>query len=46
MGRDYEEFRETGKEMVNYICNYIKTLDQRQVDPNLEPGFLAEMLAG
>lgn len=46
MGKNYEEFREHGKEMVDYICNYVKSLDKRSVALNVEPGFLVEKLAG
>ena len=40
MAANFEEFRKHGKEMVDYICDYVKTIDQRQVSPTVEPGFL------
>lgn len=41
---DFEEFRVHGKQMVDYICDYVKTLDKRQVAPTIEPGYLAPLL--
>lgn len=46
MGKDYEEFRDHGKEMVDYICDYIKSLPKRTVTQNLNRGFLAPTLPG
>ena len=46
MPKNYEEFREHGKQMVDYICDYIKSMDQRPVAPTIEPGYLASLLAG
>lgn len=44
MAKNYEEFRTYGKQMVDYICDYVKNMDQRQVAPTIEPGFLAPQL--
>lgn len=44
MAKNYEEFRTHGKQMVDYICDYVKNMDQRQVAPTIEPGFLAPQL--
>ncbi|KAF2894093.1 hypothetical protein ILUMI_12082 [Ignelater luminosus] len=41
---DVEEFRVRGKEMVDYICAYLSTLDSKRVTPNVEPGYLRGLL--
>jgi len=41
---DVNEFRVRGKEMVDYICNYMDTLESRRVTPSVEPGYLREVL--
>ncbi|XP_026329479.1 tyrosine decarboxylase isoform X2 [Hyposmocoma kahamanoa] len=41
---DTEEFRIRGKEMVDYICTYMKTLNKRRVTPSVEPGYLRTAL--
>ncbi|XP_063232615.1 tyrosine decarboxylase-like [Bacillus rossius redtenbacheri] len=41
---DTEEFRVRGKEMVEYICEYLSTLEQRTVTPRVEPGYLSKLL--
>lgn len=46
MAKNYEEFREHGKHMVDYICDYIKTMDQRPVAPSIDPGYLVPLIAG
>jgi hypothetical protein len=35
---DTSQWVEVGKQMVEYIANYIQTIDQRRVTPNIEPG--------
>lgn len=45
MSENYEEFRELGKQMVDYLCDYMKTLNERQVTPTIEPGYLVPLLA-
>ena len=46
MAKNYEDFRTYGKQMVDYICDYVKNMDQRPVAPTtIEPGFLAPQLA-
>lgn len=46
MAKNYEDFRVYGKQMVDYICDYVKNMDQRPVAPTtIEPGFLAPQLA-
>ncbi|XP_014346252.1 aromatic-L-amino-acid decarboxylase isoform X1 [Latimeria chalumnae] len=41
---DYSEFRQRGKEMVDYIANYLENIDQRQVYPDVEPGYLRPLI--
>jgi hypothetical protein len=41
---DTEEFRMRGKEMVDYICNYMEGLSSRRVTPSVEPGYLRYVL--
>ncbi|XP_034990868.1 aromatic-L-amino-acid decarboxylase [Zootoca vivipara] len=37
---DSTEFRKRGKEMVDYIADYLETIEKRQVYPDVEPGYL------
>lgn len=39
-----EEFRKNGKEMIDYICNYMENIEQRDVAPSVDPGFLKALL--
>ncbi|KAG8572372.1 hypothetical protein GDO81_012030 [Engystomops pustulosus] len=39
-----EEFRKKGKEMVDYIANYLEQIESRQVFPDVEPGYLRPMI--
>lgn len=39
-----EEFRSRGKEMVEYICDYLRTLEGKRVTANVEPGYLKSQL--
>jgi aromatic-L-amino-acid decarboxylase len=41
---DSEEFRIRGKEMVDYLCEYMETLHTRRVTPSVEPGYLRPLL--
>ncbi|VEN35327.1 unnamed protein product [Callosobruchus maculatus] len=41
---DIEEFRSRGKEMVDYICQYINNLPNQRVTPDVEPGYLRQLL--
>lgn len=43
-GMNSQEFRIKGKEMVDYIANYMETINSRRVTPNVEPGYLKEFL--
>ncbi|XP_036102905.1 aromatic-L-amino-acid decarboxylase [Molossus molossus] len=38
------EFRRRGKEMVDYIANYIESIEGRQVYPSVEPGYLRPLI--
>lgn len=37
---DTEQFRKYGKEMVDYICEYLETIQERRVTPTVSPGWL------
>ena len=39
-----KEFRNRGKEMVDYIAEYMETVGERRVTPNVEPGYLKDLL--
>ncbi|XP_060529679.1 tyrosine decarboxylase [Cylas formicarius] len=41
---DCNEFRYRGKEMIEYICNYMEKIETRRVTPNIEPGYLRKLL--
>ncbi|CAH1099327.1 unnamed protein product [Psylliodes chrysocephalus] len=41
---DVEEFRVRGKEMVDYICQYMSNLGNYRVTPDIEPGYLKKLL--
>ncbi|XP_026841582.1 tyrosine decarboxylase isoform X2 [Drosophila persimilis] len=41
---DSTEFRKRGMEMVEYICTYLETLNERRVTPSVEPGYLRHLL--
>ena len=38
------EFRKHGKEMVDYIADYMENIVTRRVFPEVQPGYLREML--
>ena len=38
------EFRKRGREMVDYIVDYLDNIDARRVTPNIEPGYLQELI--
>lgn len=46
MSTNYEEFRVYGKEMVDYLCDYMKNLSDKPVNPTIEPGYLVTLLDG
>ena len=41
---DSSEFRVRGKEMIDYICDYLETINERRVTPNVEPGYLKQLI--
>uniref|UniRef100_A0A8D9DUA4 Tyrosine decarboxylase n=1 Tax=Cacopsylla melanoneura TaxID=428564 RepID=A0A8D9DUA4_9HEMI len=41
---DVEEFRERGRQMVDYICEYMTTIEKRRVTPNVNPGWLKTVI--
>ena len=41
---DTQEWRKRGKEMVDYIADYMDTINDRRVTPNVEPGYLKPLL--
>ena len=41
---DASEFRKRGKEMVDYIADYLENIHSRRVIPEVQPGYLREML--
>lgn len=41
---DIEEFRVRGKEMVDYICDFMSNIHTRRVTPDVDPGYLRPLL--
>lgn len=41
---DIEEFRVRGKEMVEYICEFMSNIHTRRVTPDVDPGYLRPLL--
>ncbi|XP_035685126.1 aromatic-L-amino-acid decarboxylase-like [Branchiostoma floridae] len=41
---DHAEFRRMGKEMVDYIADYMEGIEKRPVFPSVKPGYLREMI--
>ncbi|XP_044263718.1 tyrosine decarboxylase-like [Tribolium madens] len=39
-----EEFRTRGKEMVDYICQYLENIESQRVHPDVETGYLRKLL--
>lgn len=39
-----EEFRVRGKEMIDYICEYMGNIGEKRVTPNVEPGYLRDLI--
>ncbi|ALC42169.1 Tdc1 [Drosophila busckii] len=39
-----EEFRKYGKEVIDYICAYGNNIEERDVAPTLDPGYLKKLL--
>lgn len=43
---DSVEFRKRGKEMVDFIANYMNTIAERRVTAEVDPGYLRNRLPG
>ena len=41
---DVSEFRKRGKDMVDYVADYLENIHTRRVLPEVQPGYLREML--
>ncbi|KAK0393831.1 hypothetical protein QR680_000421 [Steinernema hermaphroditum] len=41
---DPTEFRRRGKELVDYIADYMENIHKRRVVPSIEPGYLRELI--
>lgn len=41
---DIDEFRIRGKEMVEYICDFMSNIHNRRVTPDVGPGYLRPLL--
>ncbi|XP_028281597.1 aromatic-L-amino-acid decarboxylase isoform X2 [Parambassis ranga] len=41
---DAAEFRRRGKEMVDYVADYLENIEERPVYPDLEPGYLRSLI--
>ncbi|ESN98404.1 hypothetical protein HELRODRAFT_84403 [Helobdella robusta] len=41
---DSKEFRRRGREMVDYIADYFENIEQRRVFPDVQPGYLKELV--
>ncbi|KAI0229686.1 Aromatic-L-amino-acid decarboxylase [Lamellibrachia satsuma] len=41
---DAEAFRKHGKEMVDYIADYLENIKDRRPLPNVEPGYLSKLI--
>lgn len=39
-----EEFRHHGKALIDFMANYIETIEDRRVTPTVEPGYLKTMI--
>ncbi|CAM1292122.1 HDC (predicted) [Pycnogonum litorale] len=41
---DYKEYRRRGKEMVDYIADYLENIRDRRVFPDVKPGYMRDLL--
>ena len=41
---DAAEFRRRGREMVDYVADYLETISCRRVLPEVKPGYLSDLL--
>jgi len=42
---EVDEFRRRGKEMVDFIADYLENINKRKVVPNIEPGYLRSLVS-
>ncbi|XP_017839388.1 histidine decarboxylase isoform X4 [Drosophila busckii] len=41
---DFKEYRQRGKEMVDYIADYLENIRERRVFPDVSPGYMQQLL--
>lgn len=41
---DTEEFRRRGREMVDYVADYLENIEERPVYPDVEQGYLRPLI--
>ncbi|CAH1788310.1 unnamed protein product [Owenia fusiformis] len=41
---DFDEYRKRGKEMVDYIADYLENIRSRRVFPNVSPGYMNDLV--
>jgi aromatic-L-amino-acid decarboxylase len=41
---DSKEFRIRGKEMIDYVADYLDSIEKRPVLPQIKPGYLRELI--
>ncbi|XP_013401543.1 histidine decarboxylase-like [Lingula anatina] len=41
---DFDEYRKRGKEMVDYIANYLENIRERRVFPDVKPGYMHDLV--
>jgi glutamate/tyrosine decarboxylase-like PLP-dependent enzyme len=41
---DSKEFRIRGKEMIDYVADYLDTIEKRPVLPQIQPGYLKDLI--
>lgn len=41
---DFDEYRVKGKEVVDYIADYLEHIRERRVFPDVTPGYIRELL--
>uniref|UniRef100_A0A182RHD3 Histidine decarboxylase n=1 Tax=Anopheles funestus TaxID=62324 RepID=A0A182RHD3_ANOFN len=41
---DFDEYRQRGKEMVDYIADYLQNIRERRVLPDVQPGYMRSLI--
>ncbi|XP_043233919.1 aromatic-L-amino-acid decarboxylase-like [Amphibalanus amphitrite] len=41
---DHEQFRQAGKEMIDYVADYLQNIRERRVLPTVQPGYLRALI--